>query len=377
MSRIGDLLTPNYESSPRIVRPLSVNELLNPAPTRKRPPLDIQLPQPKRQCYTTPEVVQPALSPHSPTISDASTISATNSEVSQCPDSPDITAPQDRFTSSRIIGQKHRDKEYELRGQLEEQVEKLLIDKNLRIVELFIERLRYGLSSKQLAYLRVLLKKEVRENRDQSYHRVSEKSAAILGAEYWSGAMALILLDMISTRRNLVDVPRESGKRRRKDTLECAPEGVFDQMMNTAIGNLKSTMNLSSEIVNELPEISKDQWCLIALEWVKEAHEIWSNHEDSSNPPKLKAKELRFPPDSDSVLIGNRAVPYKGSNDKGDLKRCTRCKKGKTAGKGHRRGKCDDGIDIASKIPYPNVSLPSITMNSPNVLSTVPAAACF
>lgn len=355
MSRIGDLLIDNCDSSPSILRPLSVNELLNPAPSRKRSADELHSVHPKRLCVSISQPNHPASSSNSPTISESSTTSETNSQVSDDLDStPHTTAtPHDRFTSSRVIGQKHRDKEYELRGQLEEQVEKLLIDKNLRIVELFIERLKYGLTSKQLAYLRVLLKKEVRENRDQSYHRVSEKSAAILGAEYWSGAMALILLDMISTRRNLVDFPREFGKRRRKDALECPPDGVFDQMMSTAIDNLKSSMNLSSEIINELPHISKDQWCMVALEWVRDAHEAWSRHEDSSNPPKLKPKMQDFPPDSLSTSLLNSGNHRKDLHGKVDLKRCTRCKKGKTAGEGHRRGMCDDGMDIASKVPYP------------------------
>ena len=129
--------------------------------------------------------------------------------------------------------------------------------------------------------------------RTEELYEFSNATAELLHCHTTTGVAALVLLELLALRRNLfVDASNVIA-------LECPSEQMIEQVLQGKnFGTLRSVLTL---------------------------HENWANY------------EVTLFYDDDKQI---------------QQKHCTRCGKSRTAGSGHPRSTCDDGIKVGSMIQY-------------------------
>lgn len=216
------------------------------------------LPRPPYE--SSPNLSKIPTSPISPTSSSSTTESI---PMTQAPVALDFSVSEDNVhAASRLIGQKHREKETEALVDLQAQVDRLR-EKN-RFLLLSKQQVESSLNPSESYELRSMSQKTIGEDNG---HRVSDRTAETLGAYHCSGTAAIVLLEIVAMRRNLVSV----GPRSR--FLECPPEKAFEAMLNS----VKKTF-LSSQ------SSSQPLFMHVIYDWVLNAHKNWSRTEDSTEP---------------------------------------------------------------------------------------------
>lgn len=343
--KILSLLNDSHDQAPAA----SIGALLNPVVLGKRA-LVVEgsdscelVMSSKRPCLRIAPLESP---PSSPPASDCDS----NSEISAARRSPPAsptTVVADRFALSRMVGQKHRQKEDVALDLLGLDVSNLQEKHSILGLSLKAVRDGQGLNGEELRQLRALLKAEVRRQHP-ALHRVSDATAVLLGRRYISGAMALLMLAQVATRRNLVDLPRTAeGSRRRRNTLECPPESVFGATLRSAIGSIRA----EAVHIRRAEGVPEDAWVAAVLDWAVEVHQRWASVEDASAPPNVFTNPRTLAQVKSSIVRRRRRSVREDARP-GDAKRCSRCKKDKTAGSGHPRSHCDDGLEVCSSVPY-------------------------
>lgn len=198
-----------------------------------------------------------------------------------------VPAPARRLALSRLVGHRHRVTQREQIQQLGKDVSRLQLE---------IEE-----QTKQLTMKKHQMERENQyhggdgDDDDDEYYDLSIPTSILLKNTRTTGSLALLLLELIAMRRNLLYVNDAINLW----TLECPDE--MDVMQ--VVSNRKS----------------KTMFQLAML------HEGWASHE-----AKLFYEE-------DKIVIE---------------KRCTRCGKARVAGSGHPRSNCDDGFKVGSMIEY-------------------------
>lgn len=260
----------------------------------------------------------------------------------------------DRFAKSRSVGQTHRDNEKYFSDTMQKDVEKLRAENVLLFAMLTVNhgQARNGASAHMAALLR---------NRERAeaagFHRLSNRAATILGLGVLSGAMAMIMLELIAARRNLIAVSdlNTSNRRRRRTTLSAPAQGVVEGIILAGLDKLRK----EGSAFNVVPQY----WVDSCLDSLRCAHKNWAEHEQSAGAPIFEDEP--FSESEAGRSIRNRVESPKPRPGEGP-KRCSRCRKFKTAGSGHGRSKCDDHMLISSSIPYP---APPCTLESASAAS--------
>jgi len=289
-------------------RPFHALHPLHSLHSHHSPPLYAHRKRPKSPSVPVSISPSPPLSPTASDSTSSSTASSTHSSTTYIHTSKSKSEAE-RFAASRIIGQKHRDKEANTVDNLRAQVDTLLT-KNLALRSSTAKYYSSYSSAEAAMY-------------QYSYpysYQLSPRSSKVLGSAigyYWTGAACLILLELIAIRRNLVTFARDASKRRRKNVLECPPDpAIYDRMLR-----------------NYYYHYSRMPWDAVLA-----AHE----------------KLAKFEADRWGCIVtsSSSAISKTANQQVGESKRCSRCRKDKTAGSGHPRSHCDDGLEVCSEIPY-------------------------
>ena len=160
-----------------------------------------------------------------------------------------------------MVGQRHRDKEKTQVSSLHETI-KSLQEENEELFELCTRTIMQR-NCASIEKLRSMLKTQVQYlNGVPVTHRISDVTAAKLGVCYLSGAMALLLLEIIACRRNLI--VKKIGRLRSND-LVCPKRSVFESIIANGINQLRRDA--------ELLPISE------TLRIISDIHSNWSKFE--------------------------------------------------------------------------------------------------
>lgn len=245
-----------------------------------------------------------------------------------------------------MVGQKHRDNERSVRKQLYADVETL---RNKQLLQQLTRKAMFSASQLDRVDLNTLcslLKAEVAGAR-RGAHRVSDLTAAMLGVRYLSGALALLLLETVAARRNLLPLPRAvAAGRRRQKALECPPESIFEAIIRAAAVQIRQEAIRAHQCDSRY---ASGAWQAALFSVAYEAHARWAAHEASFSGP---------PPDVTNPTIVAQAAMVADVSRTGRVivsngpKHCSRCGKVRTAGSGHPRSCCDDGNKVSSPLPY-------------------------
>lgn len=187
---------------------------------------------------TSPNISSISSTPTTPThISNLSTLTLppTLTPSSTCTESTELTAKKREL---RMVGQRHRDKEKTQINVLYETIHELQ-NENHHLFNLCTNAITHPtqVSSDKL---RAILKSQLQQI--HGTHRVSDLTAAQLGVRYLSGAMALLLLETIACRRNIIVINR-IGRQRNAD-LVCAKSSVFDTIIASGVSQLRREATL-------------------------------------------------------------------------------------------------------------------------------------
>ncbi len=156
-----------------------------------------------------------------------------------------------------------------------------------------INRLKQEIEQQRVWLL--MKRKQDRVDDHSSTHNFSTPTAKILCCASTTGAAALLLLELIAMRRNLFC--RHSMNL--AATLECPNEQAVYEVV----------LNADADAVYRADKL----------------HTAWACHE---------------------------AMVYLDDDKLQREKKCTRCGKSRTAGSGHPRSTCDDGLKVGSMIRY-------------------------
>lgn len=198
--------------------------------------------------------------------------------------SSDLDAVARRLAQSRLVGLRHRENEKIRTVQLELDITALQQENDILAYRIQEARCNPHI-------LDVLRSKE----RSDSIS-ISTDSSRIIGSGNITGDSALLLLELIALRRNIVPLHRYEGMSP-NSALYC-PD--YLEVENAVQGQLWNPHNI-------------------------ERHAMWADHEANSTTEEGKERLS---------------------------KKCTRCGKIRMAGSGHPRSSCDDGFRIASAVPY-------------------------
>lgn len=356
-----------HVSVPRDVKPppLSLSYApvgpIAPLPTRDLKPLVFSpalpgaaVPTHERECDLKPVTFSPVLPPLTPTRDLKTPVSLLNflphrpsswhktlptSPVSRpatpptpvaIPTSPsavggvDVAGVGTKRRELRAVGQAHRDRQRDEQDALADYVAELQRT-NTALYNGCMEMMR-GTAQAQPRQLRALLRAEVSGTRScVGMHPVSDVFAARLGVRYLTGAMALVLLEYVAARRNLVHVAR----RPRVAELTCPERTVYDTVLQKGVVQIRAEANRLAA----MQYMDPDEWVTEILAALASIHEQWSIDEgeacvDATGFAAARAAKL-------ANIHAGRA-----GNGKRRPKKCHRCGMERSAGSGHPRGFC-------------------------------------
>lgn len=264
----------------------------------------------------------------------------------------------DKFTKSRAVGQSHRDNEKEHVVALLRDVSKLRTE-NILLFALFCDASydARGLSISLRRIMQVATRDRPEDHllteseaRARGMHRLAAPTVAILGMRYISTSLAVVLLEFLGVRRNLVSSAPDPGRRRRR-------RGSFRAPPTAAQANeiCRYAVELFRDDAARFGVANRHEFVDAKLGALGIALQRWSEHEKRNNPAPFHADdddELSDPPSSptrpDAAEFGSP-----GRRRGEGAKKCSRCNRLKFTGSGHGRSKCADGYSISSLIPYP------------------------
>lgn len=315
---------------------------------RSPPPLDLEPPL-KRRCPAKPEPYTTDLDFDSEPRSPASLLNHANHS---------IVPFLDKFTKSRAVGQSHRDNEKEHIVTLQRDVEGLR-DDNVLLFALFCAQSKVikhkgPVSSRCIDQV---LPWDSREDEgiasdEQAFalgfYRLPTQAERTLGQRYISFSLALVMLEFIGNRRNLiVGSPDPERRRRRRGSFRTAPTaGQASATCDYALRLFKNDAAWEST-ADKLDFVQRKFGALALM------LQTWSEYEHICNPPPFDPADEVYmhPPGSptspDAAEFGSPRRRGEGA------KRCSRCNVVKVTGSGHGRSKCADGYSISSPVPYP------------------------
>lgn len=313
-------------------------------PKRLPPTLDFEPPL-KRHCPAKPE---PYTTDLDPDFDPPSPASLPNNTIPPLPD---------KFTKSRAVGQSHRDNEKEHIEALQCDVQGLR-DDNVLLFALFCAQSKAtDHHDSPLHNIAQVLPWDRREDEGvlsdeqaiaRGLYRLPAQAEHTLGQRYISLSLALIMLEFIANRRNLIVAAPDPGRRRRRrGSFRTAP--TVNQANATCEYALKLFRNDAAR------EGTADKLGYVQAKFGALALMLrtWSEYEHSCNPPPFDPADEVFmhPPGSptspDAAEFGSPRRRGEGA------KRCSRCNVIKVTGSGHGRSKCADGYSISSPVPYP------------------------
>lgn len=316
-------------------------------PKRLPPSLDLEPPL-KRHCPAKPEPYTTDLDFDFEPRSPASLINHANHSIM-----PFL----DKFTKSRAVGQSHRDNEKEHIAALQRDVQGLR-DDNVLLFALFCAQSKVAKhdASIPLRYIAQVLPWDCREDEgiasdEQAsalgFYRLPAQAEHTLGQRYISFSLALVMLEFIANRRNLVvGAPDPEKRRRRRGSFRTAPTAnQASATCNYALRLFKNDADWDAG--NDKLDYVQRKFGALAL-----MLQTWSEYEHICNPPPFDPADEVFmhPPGSptspDAAEFGSPRRRGEGA------KRCSRCNVVKVTGSGHGRSKCADGYSISSLVPY-------------------------
>lgn len=295
--------------------------------------------------------LEPPITPNDPSIRDRSAL---------------LPHAVDKFTKSRAVGQSHRDNEKEHVELLHRDVEDSRRE-NILLFALFACRYKTDrglpVPSRLLDGIHTALPHDLPEDchihDDQTaarrgMYKLSEESARRLGQRYISPALAVVLLELMIYRRNMVPdtadpTDQPLRRRRRRSTYRTGTsKSIAKQTVNFAISLFAKEYMGGEDPVTYMDRrlgslaVLRDSWCqmechrnpVLVLEEEEEDTEYSC---PPSSPTRPEAAEFGSP------------LRRRGEG----AKRCSRCNMLKYTGSGHGRSKCDDGYSISSLVPYP------------------------
>lgn len=195
-----------------------------------------------------------------------------------------LNSESSTLARSRIVGLRHRGNEIIRKEQLEMDISAYKQENEVLLRKIEEEKLRSRTSP-------ISMIESSMENL-----RISNPSSNILGRSRISGESALLLLEVIALRRNLVQFrlyPSSSPK----SVLNCPEATDIEQAIRCRTWNSRFI----------------------------QIHARWAQEETRSMLTEEKEESVKI---------------------------CVRCKKLRKAGNRHPRSRCDDGFKVGSKIPY-------------------------
>eukprot|EP00177_Eucheuma_denticulatum_P008705 GFKZ01015823.1.p1 GENE.GFKZ01015823.1~~GFKZ01015823.1.p1 ORF type:complete len:355 (-),score=22.16 GFKZ01015823.1:690-1754(-) len=317
-------------------------------PTRHLPP-SLQLEPPlKRYCPAKPEPRPHDFEP----------------DVEPLPPLFPITPPQkstplpDKFTKSRAVGQSHRDNEKEHVEALLRDVQGLR-DDNVLLFALFCAQSKVAAQrhTTPLRHIDQVLPWDTREDHNittdeqaaaRGLYRLPAQAEHTLGQRYISLSLALVMLEFIGNRRNLIMPTPDPGRRRRR-------RGSF--RTTPSVGQTSATCELALRLFRNdaAREGVVDRRGYVDAKFGALALmlQTWSEYEHGHNPAPFDPADevVMLPPGSPTSTV---AMEFGSPRRRGEgAKRCSRCNVVKVTGSGHGRSKCADGYSISSPVPFP------------------------
>lgn len=325
-------------------------------------------------------------SPQSQSQQDPSYSSHLFASPNVCPSVLDPSVHSDKFTKSRAVGQFHRDNEKHLVSSIAQEIEDL---KNENSLLLSILQSRCKMPNLPSSNAHTSVTPQVAESR-LSYDRpedfnltedeagqlgmlkLSTESSALLRQQFISPHFAVVLMEIILTRWNVVHLLpnshlacKDPPLRKRRTSFRTAisqeqAETVF-QFATSLIQRHAPFFSSSPVFYHKcLPPQTENVFENVFLPRIIDARmgslsvllARFEQFERHYNPPGLECYET----DEIDVLscrppLTDHFDPLAHKRDR--AKRCTRCLKYKVSGSGHGRSKCDDGHSISSTVPYP------------------------
>lgn len=179
-------------------------------------------------------------------------------------------------------------------------------------------------------------------NTHDAFEPFSPATAQILGEPTVSEPVALVLLEMVAIRRGVAFVcPKglTSAEASRFTTRE------FDALA----GDLAYYADTGLPVPHHLYSVRLEELCTLYVRW--DANE--SRHDWFRSHHAFAAADV-----DDGTEDTDEDENDGGGADGSTVKRCRRCHVLKTAGSGHRRSHCDDGMLVSSHIAFPSASGP-------------------
>lgn len=254
--------------------------------------------------------------------------------------SPNLTfehAPGTKRRELRAVGQAHRDRQRDELQDLMQCVAELRADNHR--MKLCIAALRGGVVH-DIGAFKSAMHGEVAPALAPVFHKTSDVLAARLGVRYLTGAMALLLLEIVAARRNVAHCER----RPRGSELLCLSPNVF----NTIVARGTAQINAEAARLVAYQGIDPHQWVAHVLESMAAIHAKWAGLEEQSCVTVAQISVFTncgMQCSSQSIQIAKSRRP----------KKCHKCGQERAAGSGHPRGFCNlEGNSPVSPSNHPD-----------------------
>lgn len=199
-----------------------------------------------------------------------------------------------RLARSRIVGLRHRENEKLRKESLELDLTQLQNENDMLAF-----RIRQARRMNHMYTFTSTNNGNITSVKQPDQHQLGSELRTILGSTTIQGETAMLILELVALRRNLVPT------------------------------NAHAAYNDATVTTLECPEPRLIENAVKVRTWTAESIEMnarWADYE------------------ANSIVMEEK--------EKLEKKRCTRCGKARSAGSGHPRSSCDDGFRVASAIPY-------------------------